>query len=82
MNGQQYQLPYDDNYEDWKAGDKIVWEEEPDATPFAIIRIAHGYVYWHDADDNAACEGSPCTRANHHHMTRETNMLRVKDMSE
>ncbi len=56
---------FDRNYDDWKPGDQIVWEEEKmRETPFTLLRIdEYERVFWME-------DGKEC-------MTRATNMLRI-----
>ena len=58
----------DEDWEDWKPGDLVIWEEEciydeeRREGPFIIDHIAQGYVWFTNGD-----------------MTRETNLLRIKE---
>ncbi len=57
---------FDSNYDDWKPGDQIVWEEEKmREAPITLLRIdEYERVFWLE-------DGKEC-------MTRATNMLRVR----
>lgn len=56
---------YDENWEDWKEGDQIAWEDNKQGEVYTITHINHnaGYVYWQDQ--------------NGEQMTRSTNMVRI-----
>src|SRR5260221_287535 len=55
----------DDDYELWKPGDLLVWDEDEDGPLFPLARIdEHERVFWLDHGEE--------------HMTRATNMWRVR----
>lgn len=58
---------YDDNWEDWKVGDTIVWCDDKNKEDWIITKIDRGYVYWIDNKYEFGKEN----------MTRVTSMLRV-----
>lgn len=66
---QQYK--YDENWDDWKIGDLIVWEDEYIEMQkigglekaYPIKSKSQGYIYWDDPNGEE-------------NMTRETNLLR------
>lgn len=58
----------DDNYDEWKIGDLIVWEDEANQKTPVLKKIEkideYGRVFWKEGRDTV--------------MTRLTNMLRVR----
>jgi len=58
---------FDNKWEEWNAGDLIVWEEDKQGPMFRIKRINFetGYVWWDDPNGDLE------------NMTRCTNLLRV-----
>ena len=40
---------YDDDYKEWKPGDRVVWEDDKEG-PFTIERMAQGYVWFTNGD--------------------------------
>ena len=59
-------IEFDAQYDDWRAGDLVVWEEEKEAEPMKITKIDnYGRVFWLEGGEEA--------------MTRSTNLLRVKE---
>lgn len=57
---------FDENYDDWKPGDYVVWEDEPQGEKMQIIEVdEYQRVWWMDDGKKA--------------MTRAVNLLRVKD---
>lgn len=56
----------DHDWDDWKVGDLVKWDDEPDSETFTITSISkYGYVYWND------------NHTNEENMTRSTNLVRV-----
>jgi len=57
---------FDSDIDRWNPGDRIVWQDEPAASPFILTRIDEDErVFWTENDNDEEC------------MTRATNMLRI-----
>lgn len=72
---------WDDNYEDWRVGDTIAWddqrEKEKKDKRYSITRFlpngpitASSWAYWNDP------------RTGEENMTRVTNLVRITDSNE
>ncbi len=58
---------FDSNYQEWKPGDQIVWEEEKEGILMLLRIDEYERVFWLE-------DGKEC-------MTRATNMLRITERS-
>lgn len=56
---------FDEEWDNWRPGDVIVWADGKFGKSWPIDRIAHGYVWWTDDEHGEQ-------------MTRDTNLLRIK----